>query len=56
VGRISVNASPAEFLRDDFAERCIARLHSYDIPPDLLEIELTEHVFLDQTAGYVARA
>lgn len=56
VRRISLNASPAEFLRDDFSEQFLARLRSYNVPPTLIEVEVTEHVFLDQTASYVARA
>ena len=56
VGRVAVNAAPAEFLRDDFAERLLARLHEHDIPPALIEVEVTEHVFLDRCSGFVGRA
>jgi diguanylate cyclase (GGDEF)-like protein/PAS domain S-box-containing protein len=55
-GRVSINAAPAEFLRDDFAERLLARLSEYGLAEDSLEVEVTEHVFLDRGAEYVARA
>jgi len=56
VGCIAINAAPAEFLRDDFAERFLAGLHEHEIPPWLVEVEVTEQVFLDRGSGFVARA
>jgi diguanylate cyclase (GGDEF)-like protein/PAS domain S-box-containing protein len=32
-GVVAINAAPAEFLRDDFAERLLARLHEHAVPP-----------------------
>jgi diguanylate cyclase (GGDEF)-like protein/PAS domain S-box-containing protein len=55
-GTISINASPAEFLRDDYAEKLLARLGKSQVPGTLLEIEVTEHVFMDSSAQYVRRA
>jgi diguanylate cyclase (GGDEF)-like protein/PAS domain S-box-containing protein len=55
-GRISINAAPAEFLRDDYAERLLALLEREQVPPSLIEIEVTEHVFLDRGSDYVGRA
>ena len=55
-GRVSINASPAEFLRDDYAEKLLASLHEYQLTGDLLEVEVTEHVFLERSAEYVSRA
>jgi diguanylate cyclase (GGDEF)-like protein len=55
-GRVSINAAPAEFLRDDFAERLLARLAEHGLEEDLVEVEVTEHVFLDRGTEYVARA
>lgn len=55
-GRVSINAAPAEFLRDDYAERLIRRLKEHAVPAELIEIEVTEHVFLDRGAEYVSRA
>ena len=55
-GLVSINAAPAEFLRDDFAERLIARMIAYEISPHLVEVEVTEHVFFDRSSAYVSRA
>jgi EAL domain-containing protein (putative c-di-GMP-specific phosphodiesterase class I) len=55
-GRVSINASPAEFLRDDYAEKLLSRAAEYQISGDLIEVEVTEHVFLDRGAEYVSRA
>jgi EAL domain-containing protein (putative c-di-GMP-specific phosphodiesterase class I) len=56
VGRISINAAPVEFLRDDFAERMIARMEKHAIDPDLIELEVTEQVFLERGSDFVGRA
>jgi diguanylate cyclase (GGDEF)-like protein/PAS domain S-box-containing protein len=56
VGFIAINAAPAEFLRDDFAEKFIARMRKYSIPPALVEVEITEHVFSQRGGDYVGRA
>jgi diguanylate cyclase (GGDEF)-like protein/PAS domain S-box-containing protein len=55
-GRISINAAPAEFLRDDYSERLLALLDREQVPASLIEIEVTEHVFLDRGSDYVGRA
>ncbi|HEY8592032.1 MAG TPA: EAL domain-containing protein [Sphingomicrobium sp.] len=55
-GVVAVNAAPAEFLRDDFAERLLFKVQEYGVPPDLLELEVTEHVFYDRTSNHVSRA
>lgn len=56
VGFVAVNAAPAEFLRDDFAERLLERMQEHAIPPSLVEIEVTEHVFFERGSDFVARA
>ena len=48
IGFIAINAAPVEFLRDDFAERLLARMQEQLIPPHLVELEITEHVFLER--------
>ena len=53
---VSINAAPAEFLRDDYAERLLDRLHEFRIPPSLIEVEITEHVFLERRSEQVVRA
>lgn len=55
-GRISINAAPAEFLRDDYAERLLATLAVHGIPPDRLEVEVTEHALMERGREYVSRA
>lgn len=55
-GRISVNAAPAEFLRDDYAEQLLDALERHGLPAETIEIEVTEHVFLDRGSSFVARA
>jgi len=56
IGYVAINAAPVEFLRDDFAERMLARMDHYGLPPDLIELEITEHVFLARGSDYVTRA
>ena len=55
-GRVSINAAPAEFLRDDYAERLLAVLAANDVPASRIEVEVTEHAFLGRGPEYVARA
>lgn len=55
-GRVSINAAPAEFLRDDYAERLLALLAEEKIAPDLIEVEVTEYALLERGPDYVARA
>ena len=55
-GRLAVNAAPAEFLRDDYAERLLERLRCYGVAPCNLEIEITEHVLMANGSRYVHRA
>lgn len=56
VGCIAINAAPAEFMRDDFAEKLLNRLREFNIPSRFIEIEITEHVFSDRGPHYVGRA
>jgi diguanylate cyclase (GGDEF)-like protein/PAS domain S-box-containing protein len=55
-GRVSINASPAEFLRDDYGERLLAVLAAHQVPANAIEIEVTEHALLDHGPEFVARA
>jgi diguanylate cyclase (GGDEF)-like protein/PAS domain S-box-containing protein len=55
-GRVSINAAPAEFLRDDYAERLLRVLQRHDVPPACIEVEVTEHAFVERGREYVARA
>lgn len=56
LGTVSINASPSEFLRDDYAELLLGRLEQAGVQPERIEIEVTEHAFLDRAAEYVSRA
>ena len=55
-GHVAVNASAAEFRRDDLAERILKSLHEAEIPPEYFQLEVTEMVFLGRGAEYVQRA
>lgn len=54
--RVSINAAPAEFLRDDYAERLLCVLDRHAVPPACIEVEVTEHAFVERGREYVARA
>lgn len=56
MGRVSINAAPAEFLRDDYAERLLGRLEQHGLPASSLEVEVTEHVLMASGSKYVHRA
>ena len=53
---VSINASPVEFMLDDYAEKCLAQIDEYGIDPRLIEIEITEHMIVGHGAEYVIRA
>jgi EAL domain-containing protein (putative c-di-GMP-specific phosphodiesterase class I) len=50
---MAVNLSGMQFRRDDVVQTVYQALDRYDVPPSVLEIEITESVLL-QTAGQVA--
>jgi diguanylate cyclase (GGDEF)-like protein/PAS domain S-box-containing protein len=56
IGFVAINAAPVEFLRDDFSERLLARMQEQEIPPQLIEVEVTEHVFIERGSVFVGRA
>jgi len=53
---VAINASAAEFRRDDFAEGLLEQLRRAEIPTECLQLEVTETVFLGRGAEYVHRA
>lgn len=55
-GRVAINAAPVEFLRDDYAEQFLKQAADAGVPSSCLEVEVTEHVFCERGADYVARA
>jgi predicted signal transduction protein with EAL and GGDEF domain len=55
-GNIAINAAAAELRRGDFAESLLERLHRAGVPPEKIQIEVTETVFLGRGAEYVESA
>ena len=53
---ISINASPVEFMRDNYAELLMKRLEQHAIPAHLIEIEITEHILSERGSEFVIRA
>ena len=43
---VSVNVSALEFGQPDFVQRLVQLLNKYQLPPELLELELTESILL----------
>ncbi|HJP69979.1 MAG TPA: EAL domain-containing protein [Sphingomicrobium sp.] len=56
IGRVAINAAPAEFLRDDYAEQLLSLIAEQEVSPRQIEVEITEHAFLGRANEYVARA
>jgi len=56
VDHVAINAAAAEFRAGNFAERLLERLSAASLPASLLQIEVTETVFLGRGADYVERA
>lgn len=52
--RIAVNISAQQLLADDFVGRLAAMLQQYELPPSLLELELTENVLQTGAATVAA--
>lgn len=53
---ISINAAPVEFLRDDYAEKLLARLSRFELAADKVELEITEQSLSEGSTHYVIRA
>jgi len=56
LGHVAINAAAAEFRRGDFADKLLERMHIAALPPNLLQVEVTETVFLGRGAESVERA
>ncbi|MFN3672513.1 MAG: putative bifunctional diguanylate cyclase/phosphodiesterase, partial [Bosea sp. (in: a-proteobacteria)] len=54
-GHIAMNLSAAQLLDPDFAEALIARMAELGLAARMIEVEVTEGVFLDQEKGTVQR-
>ena len=53
--RLGVNLSPREFERADLLERIQTPLEKFNIPPEALEIEITESLLMKDVDSIVAR-
>ncbi|MDP9123602.1 MAG: EAL domain-containing protein [Pseudomonadota bacterium] len=51
--RVAVNLSPHEFSRPDLVERVAAIVARHGLPRDVLEIEITENVLLQDVPGVI---
>ena len=51
---LAVNVSVRQFRDSDFADRILRLKREYGLPPGLLELELTESLFIDENAGLKA--
>jgi diguanylate cyclase (GGDEF)-like protein/PAS domain S-box-containing protein len=51
--RIALNGTAEDFRRGDFADRILGRLAHFGLAPHLLELEVTETVFLSKYANEV---
>lgn len=51
---VSVNFSPLQFYRDDFIENVAATVRDYEIEPGQIVIEITENVFMRDSAHMIA--
>jgi diguanylate cyclase (GGDEF)-like protein len=56
IGHVALNAAAADFRRGDFAERLLRQLDRYKVPPEKIQVEVTETVFIGRGAEYVGRA
>ena len=55
-GHVAINSCAADFSADEFAERLLGGLAEHDLSPSLIELEVTEGVFLGRGAHHVKRA
>jgi len=55
-GHVAINTCAVDFQADDFAERLLSAIEARGLHPGLIEVEVTEGVFLGRGAHHVARA
>ncbi len=51
--RMSVNVSPQEFDRGDLVDRITSHVERHRLPPNSLEIEITENLLLQDVSGVI---
>ncbi len=47
--KLSINLSVKEFLKKDFVSFIVQTAKKYEIPPDCLQLEITESIFIEET-------
>ncbi len=55
-GHVAVNSCASDFASDHYAEELLQALQERRIPPTLIELEVTEGVFVGRGSSHVARA
>ena len=55
-GHVGINASASDFAGNSFAECLLAALEASGVPPTLIQVEVTEGVFLGPGSHHVQRA
>ncbi len=55
LGTLAINVSPKQFHQERFVEYVKGLLNEMDMSGDVLELELTENILLDQTAETVSK-
>ena len=55
-GTIAINTCSGDFVANDFAERLLSAMRFRSLHPSLIEVEVTESVFLDRGSHHVLRA
>lgn len=53
--KLGVNLSPSEFERDDLFERISSPMNEHSLPPDSLEIEITESLLMKDAEAVIAK-
>ena len=53
--RVAVNISAKELLQSDFVDKVVCTLKRHGLPPNLLELELTERAFVADAASCMAK-
>lgn len=54
-GHVAINAALAELRRGDFAKRLLAKLSRAGIPPECVQVEVTESVLLGRGIDHIER-
>ena len=52
-GHVAINAAAAELRRGDYASRLLAKLSAAGVPPECIQVEVTEGVFLGRGLDHV---